>query len=78
MHFLPQGDIAYLRWIYIDEKKQHQGFGTAVMQSMFSDLFQMGIRRFDTDTALSNRIAQQYYEKNGFTNDGITRSYYTS
>lgn len=76
-HFLPQKEIAYLRWIYIDEKVQHQGFGSALMQTLFAELFQMGIRRFDTDTALNNRIAQQYYEKNGFSNQGITRSYYT-
>ena len=27
-------------------------------------------------TALSNTFAQKYYEKTGFTNEGITRSYY--
>lgn len=77
VHFLPQKDIAYLRWIYIDESKQHQGFGTAIMTALFEELFAMGIRRFDTDTALSNTAAQGYYEKTGFENCGITRSYYT-
>lgn len=77
VHFLPQGDIAYLRWIYIDEKRQHQGFGTAIMQTLFRELYKMGIRRFDTDTALDNLSAQGYYEKTGFENCGITRSYYT-
>lgn len=77
VHFLPQGDIAYLRWIYIDEQKQHQGLGTATMHSLFAALYNMGIRRFDTDTALNNAIAQRYYEKTGFTNEGITRSYFT-
>ena len=77
VHFLPQGDIAYLRWIYIDEKRQHAGFGTAVMKQLCHELYRMGIRRFDTDTALSNTAAQGYYEKAGFVNAGITRSYYT-
>lgn len=77
IHFLPQKEIAYLRWIYIDENMQHQGFGSAVMRSLFGELAQIGIRRFDTDTALNNKIAQQYYEKNGFSNKGITRSYHT-
>lgn len=77
VHFLPQGDIAYLRWIYIDEKQQHKGYGTAVMEQLFSELYRMGIRRFDTDTALSNLAAQGYYKKTGFSNWGITRSYYT-
>ncbi len=77
VHFLPQGDIAYLRWIYIDPEKQHHGFGSAILQRLFAELCQIGIRRFDTDTALENTIAQAYYEKNGFSNKGITRSYYT-
>lgn len=77
VHFLPQGDIAYLRWIFVDEQFQHQGIGSAMMKSLFAELFAMGIRRFDTDTALNNRIAQKYYEKTGFTNCGITRSYDT-
>lgn len=78
VHFLPQGDTAYLRWIYIDQSRQHQGFGTAVMRNLFAALYQQGIRRFDTDTALDNKHAQAYYEKTGFTNRGITRSYYTA
>lgn len=63
VHFLPQGDIAYLRWIFTEESMQHRGIGTLVMKSLFSDLFAMGIRRFDTDTTLSNTVAQHYYKK---------------
>lgn len=77
VHFLPQGDIAYLRWIYVDEQRQHTGLGTRVMEALFASLSGVGIRRFDTDTALSNEAAQHYYEKTGFENKGITRSYYT-
>lgn len=77
VHFLPQGDIAYLRWIYIDEKLQHQGIGTKTMAALFCALHAMGIRRFDTDTALSNLPARHYYEKCGFSDMGITRSYFT-
>ena len=39
-------------------------------------LSQQGITRLDTDTAVLNLTAQRYYEKNGFTREGITRSYY--
>lgn len=77
VHFLPQVDAAYLRWIFLDSSRQHTGFGTAVMQQLFKELYARGIRRFDTDTALDNAAAQGYYEKTGFTNAGITRSYYT-
>jgi ribosomal protein S18 acetylase RimI-like enzyme len=76
VHFLPQGNIAYLRWIYIDEKRQHQGLGTAAMATLCAQLHQKGITRFDTDTAVQNTAAQGYYEKTGFSNRGITRSYY--
>lgn len=75
IHFLPQGDVAYLRWIYVDGKVQHQGIGSKVMNSLFHHLYQCGIRRFDTDTALNNISAQHYYEKMCFTNKGVTRSY---
>ncbi|MBR3973579.1 MAG: GNAT family N-acetyltransferase [Oscillospiraceae bacterium] len=78
IHFLPQGDIAYLRWVYIEDKLQHQGIGTRTMKALFCSLYAMGIRRFDTDTALSNIPAQHYYEKCGFSNEGITRSYFTA
>lgn len=77
VHFLPQGDIAYLRWIFTAENRQHQGIGTKVMSALFSALYSMGIHRFDTDTALDNIAAQRYYEKCGFINKGVTRSYYT-
>lgn len=78
VHFLPQGDIAYLRWIFTDGARQHQGIGTEVMYSLFASLYAMGIRRFDTDTALNNEAAQKYYEKCGFVKEGITRSYFTN
>lgn len=77
VHFLPQGDIAYLRWIFTDGTRQHQGIGTRTMNALLRELYHMGIRRFDTDTAKDNFAAQKYYEKCGFTNMGITRSYYT-
>lgn len=77
IQYLPQGDIAYLRWIYIDSSMTHKGFGTLCMQKLFEELYYKGIRRFDTDTADSNFIAQNYYSKLGFLNKGITRSYYT-
>lgn len=77
IHFLPQEHIAYLRWIYIDEKRQHQGLGTDTMGALCAQLKTMGITRLDTDTALSNCTAQKYYEKTGYIHCGITRSYFT-
>lgn len=66
----------YLRWIYVNGDIVGKGIGTMCMKALKRWLHQKGTTRFDTDTSLSNFVAQHYYEKNGFTREGITRSYY--
>lgn len=68
---------AYLRWIYVNGDMVGKGVGTRCMKALRRFLYERGVRRFDTDTAVRNLVAQHYYEKNGFTRQGITRSYYT-
>lgn len=68
-------DVAYLRWIYINDDIKGIGIGSKCMNALKHYLYQKQIKRFDTDTALKNNVAQHYYEKNGFANTGITRSY---
>ncbi|MBE6733781.1 MAG: GNAT family N-acetyltransferase [Ruminococcaceae bacterium] len=46
------------------------------MNALKNFLYKKGITRFDTDTALNNKVAQHYYEKNCFTREGITKSYF--
>lgn len=75
VHFLDE-KTAYLRWIYVNDPITGKGIGTKCMNTLKHWLYQKGIRRFDTDTALANSIAQHFYEKNRFTREGITRSYY--
>ena len=75
LHYVSR-ETAYLRWIYVNENLTGSGIGTQCMHALRHWLSQQGITRFDTDTALSNSVAQHYYEKNGFTRAGITRSYY--
>ena len=70
-------NTAYLRWIYVNEELQNQGIGSKCMTALKNHLRKQGITRLDTDTALDNLRAQRYYEKNGFTREGITRSYLT-
>ncbi len=77
VHYLDD-TTAYLRWIYVNGDIVGKGIGTKCMTTLKSFLYEKGIRRFDTDTALDNKIAQHYYEKNGFIREGITRSYYTA
>lgn len=76
IHYLEQPGIAYLRWIYVKEELQGKGIGTKCMRSLKQALFEKGIRRLDTDTALTNIWAQRFYEKNGFVREGISRSFY--
>ncbi len=75
VHYLDDA-TAYLRWIYVNGDIVGKGIGTKCMGALKGFLYGKGVVRFDTDTALDNRIAQHYYEKNGFTREGITRSHY--
>ena len=75
LHYVSER-IAYLRWIYISDSIQHTGFGTRCMEMLKQNLYGRGFRKLDTDTALNNTAAQHFYEKNGFLNRGISRSFY--
>ncbi len=75
VHYLDKS-IAYLRWIYVNGDITGKGIGTKCMVALKQFLYEKGIERFDTDTALNNTVAQHYYEKNNFIREGITRSYY--
>lgn len=75
LHFLDD-KTAYLRWIYVNDALTGKGIGTQCMNALKRWLYQKGITRLDTDTAVSNMVAQHYYEKNRFARQGITRSYY--
>lgn len=75
VHYLDES-TAYLRWIYVNGDIVGKGIGTKCMKAVKYFLYEKGVKRFDTDTALNNLVAQHYYEKNYFTREGITRSYY--
>lgn len=76
VHYLDIKGIAYLRWIYVNEEVQNQGLGSKCMAALKQWLYEQGFVQLDTDTALNNSRAQHYYEKNGFTRMGITRSFF--
>lgn len=66
---------AFLRYIYINDNLKCNGLGTKCIKELIKYLFIKGIRRIDTDTFSSNKIAQHFYEKNGFVSKGKARSY---
>jgi len=77
LNFMPNSDVCFLKWIYIDKKYSHQGLGTKCMHKLCCELKRQGISRLDTDTADSNMAAQRYYFKTGFSDMGRMRSYLT-
>lgn len=76
IHFLEQKDIAYLRWIFTNEDLRGKGIGSLCMTALKAELRKRGIVQLDTDTAVTNLVAQHFYDKNRFVNEGLTRSYY--
>ena len=72
---MEDGSTAYLRWIFIGDRLCGRGVGTACMAALRADLYGRGVRRFDTDTALTNAVSRRFYEKTGFVRAGVTRSY---
>lgn len=70
------GQTVYLRWIYVNAPLTGRGIGTKCMDALKTWLSQSGVTRLDTDTAVTNTVAQHFYEKIGFAREGITRSYY--
>jgi len=76
LYFVPYSSICYLKWIYINRKYAHQGLGTKCMHKLFCELQQRGVTQLDTDTIDTNFNAQNYYNKTGFENKGIMRSYH--
>lgn len=73
--FLPQGGVAYLKWIAVASNCRRKGYGAQTLALLSEQLYRRGIRRLDTDTADSNLVAQSLYERTGFENMGRTRSY---
>lgn len=75
VHYLDE-NTAYLRWIYVNSEITGKGIGTKCMKALKSFLYEKGFKRFDTDTAVNNTVAQHYYEKTGFKREGITKSFF--
>lgn len=62
--------------IWVDDSYANKGFGSQFIKLICNDLWSNGYKRLDLDTAKNNLGAQRFYERNGFINKGITRSYF--
>lgn len=72
---LEQKDTIYLVWIGIDKNIKGKGLGTEFLNHIIDYCLTKGYRYLHTDTALNNITAQKFYIRNGFIDNGITRSY---
>jgi ribosomal protein S18 acetylase RimI-like enzyme len=68
-------DIIYLVWIGINNSIKGKGRGTEFLNHVIHHCLIKGYRYMHTDTAINNKIAQKFYIRNGFIDNGITRSY---
>lgn len=72
---IPSNKIIYLVWIYVIDKVKGKGIGSQFMALIQNYYISKGYKTIHTDTGIDNVIAQRYYERNGFTSEGLTRSY---
>jgi len=68
-------DTIYLVWIGIHKDIKGKGLGTEFLNHIIHYCLTKGYRYLHTDTAINNKIAQNFYIRNGFIDKGITRSY---
>lgn len=73
--YLNKINTAYVNVIWIDDNHRSKGLGGKFIRVISKDLIDNGFTRMDLDTAKNNISAQRFYDRNGFTNRGITRSY---
>lgn len=72
---MKQDKILYLAWIGIEENLKGKGIGSKFLNQIINYYIKRGYTEIHTDTALNNIVAQEFYERNGFINKGLTRSY---
>jgi ribosomal protein S18 acetylase RimI-like enzyme len=73
--YLDKIKLVYMKTIWVDSEYSNKGLGTKFIKLICENLANEGYIRMDLDTAKNNVIAQRFYDKNGFVNKGITRSY---
>lgn len=72
---LSERDIIYLVWIGVNNKAIGKGIGTNFLKHIIRYCLDKGYRYLHTDTALNNTRAQRFYIRNGFIDNGKTKSY---
>lgn len=60
----------------IDPEHQHQGYGSKLLLFGLEHLNSLGVKTLVLEVRKSNKNAQQFYEKFGFTQSHIRKNYY--
>ncbi|MGL4990501.1 MAG: GNAT family N-acetyltransferase [Sarcina sp.] len=74
--YLDNIKMVYMSILWINDRYANKGLGSKIIKLICNDLYSNGYTRLDLDTAKNNLGAQKFYERNGFENKGITRSYF--
>ena len=68
--------ILFLIWITVDPAVKGKGIGTEFMKHIQNHYLEKGYTVMHTDTAYNNTAARKYYQRNGFKDLGIMRSFH--
>ncbi len=71
--YLEDGEI--LNFL-IDNSYQHQGYGTALFESIIQEAIEYGIKRVTLEVRESNKKGLNFYHKNNFKEISIRKHYY--
>ena len=70
------GPVAELESIAVAAEDQGRGIGSALMKGLLEELKQVGVREIELEMRESNRTAQRFYERAGFSETGSRPRYY--
>lgn len=69
-------DESEIARIAVEESKRHMGVAKSLLDEMILRLKEKGIQKILLDVRESNVPARRFYEKYGFSQDGIRKNYY--
>lgn len=72
-YVMDEGEIAR---IAVSPHRQHQGIGQKLLDYTSARCLEQGVCRLLLDVRESNQNARNFYEKYGFTRDGVRRNFY--
>ena len=73
-------DVIYekseIEYIYVDKKYRNKNLGTELLNMMFQNLEKRNVENVTLEVRSDNKIAINFYKKNGFKEVSIRKNYY--